>query len=138
MNLDETIELKIVEEDEEAIEWLAKGKKDDITISANLFKEGNRLILKNVHLDGGGSGYSSLTELRQIAREFCKIKQRKWLFLGFVGQRVLMSANNRYRLELKFLEVWKMAKIILYDWKPGFNKAGLNKLLRAKANYSWL
>jgi hypothetical protein len=29
-----------------------------------------------------------------------------------------------------------MEKILLYDWKPGFNKAGLNKLLRAKANYS--
>jgi len=29
-----------------------------------------------------------------------------------------------------------MEKIILYDWKPGFNKAGLNKLLRASANYS--
>jgi hypothetical protein len=29
-----------------------------------------------------------------------------------------------------------MQKVILYDWKPGFNKAGLNKLLRAEANYS--
>jgi len=29
-----------------------------------------------------------------------------------------------------------MEKVILYDWEPGFNKAGLNKLLRAKANYS--
>jgi len=29
-----------------------------------------------------------------------------------------------------------MKKIHLYDWKPGFNKAGLNKLLRASANYS--
>ncbi|OQY51787.1 MAG: hypothetical protein DRR08_11590 [Candidatus Parabeggiatoa sp. nov. 2] len=64
------IELKIVEEDEDAIELLAKGKKGDITIYANLFKEDNRLILRNVHLDGMGSGYSSLTELRQIAREF--------------------------------------------------------------------
>jgi hypothetical protein len=29
-----------------------------------------------------------------------------------------------------------MEKVILDDWKPGFNKAGLNKLLRSKANYS--
>ncbi|MDM8558473.1 hypothetical protein [Candidatus Parabeggiatoa sp. HSG14] len=29
-----------------------------------------------------------------------------------------------------------MEKVILYDWEPGFNKAGLNKLLRAQANYS--
>jgi hypothetical protein len=29
-----------------------------------------------------------------------------------------------------------MEKVILYDWKHGFNKAGLNKLLRAQANYS--
>jgi hypothetical protein len=29
-----------------------------------------------------------------------------------------------------------MPKVILYDWEPGFNKAGLNKLLRAEANYS--
>jgi len=29
-----------------------------------------------------------------------------------------------------------MEKVILYDWKPGLNKGGLNKLLRAKANYS--
>jgi len=29
-----------------------------------------------------------------------------------------------------------MEKVILSDWEPGFNKAGLNKLLRAKANYS--
>jgi hypothetical protein len=64
------IELKIVEEDEDAIELLAKGKKGHITIYANIFKEDNRLILRNVHLDGMGSGYSSLTELRQIAREF--------------------------------------------------------------------
>jgi len=52
---------------------LAKGKKSDITIYANLFKEDNRLILRNVHLDGVGPGYSSLTELRQIAREFGKM-----------------------------------------------------------------
>jgi hypothetical protein len=67
------IELKIIEEDEDAIELLAKGKKGDITIYANLFKEDNRLRLRNVHLDGMGSGYSSLTELRQIAREFGKM-----------------------------------------------------------------
>jgi len=64
------IELQIVEEDEDAIELLAKGKKGNITIYANLFKNDNCLILKNVHLDGVGPGYSSLTELRQIAREF--------------------------------------------------------------------
>ncbi len=29
-----------------------------------------------------------------------------------------------------------MEKVILYDWKPGLNKGGLNKQLRAKANYS--
>ena len=29
-----------------------------------------------------------------------------------------------------------MEKIILYDWEPGFNKGGLNKLLRAQAHYS--
>ena len=84
MNFDETIELKIVEEDEEAIELLAKGKKGEITIYANLFKEGNCLILKNVHLDGIGPGYSSLTELRQIAREFGKMNQVKEVIIyGF-------------------------------------------------------
>jgi hypothetical protein len=75
MNLDETIELKIVEKDEDAIELLAKGRKGDITIYANIFKEDHCLILKNVHLDGSGPGYSSLTELRQIAREFGKMNQ---------------------------------------------------------------
>lgn len=29
-----------------------------------------------------------------------------------------------------------MEKVILYNWEPGFNKAGLNKLLRTQANYS--
>ena len=29
-----------------------------------------------------------------------------------------------------------MEKVILYGWEPEFNKAGLNKLLRKKANYS--
>jgi hypothetical protein len=82
MNIDETIELKIVEEDEEAIELLAKGKKGDITIYANLFKEDNCLIPKNVHLDGSDPGYSSLTELRQIAREFGKMNQVKEVIIS--------------------------------------------------------
>ena len=29
-----------------------------------------------------------------------------------------------------------MEKVILYDWKPGFDKGGLNRLLRDKAGYS--
>jgi hypothetical protein len=49
---------------------VAQGKNGPITVITEMTKKGDQLLLKGTHIDGGGKGSSSLSELKELARDF--------------------------------------------------------------------
>ena len=54
--------VKLVEQDGDIVELLAKGANGDITIITQMTKEGDQLILNGLHMDGPGAGKSGISE----------------------------------------------------------------------------
>lgn len=61
--------VSVVARDGNIVELLAKGKNGDITAITAMTREGNALVLRGMHIDGAGKGSSSLSELRELARD---------------------------------------------------------------------
>jgi len=59
----------IVDRDGDVVELLAKGSKGDISVITKMNKKGDDLILSGTHIDGGGKGTSSLSELKGLAKD---------------------------------------------------------------------
>jgi len=61
-------DVSVVARDGDVVELLAKGANGDITAITTMTKEGDQLILEGTHIGGPGKGSSSLSELRELAR----------------------------------------------------------------------
>jgi RHS repeat-associated protein len=64
--------IRIVEQEGSVVHLIIKGAKGDIEVMADMSKEGDKLILRNAHVQGQGAGSSSLSELKAAARELGK------------------------------------------------------------------
>jgi riboflavin biosynthesis pyrimidine reductase len=64
--------VRIIEQEGSTVHLHIKGAKGDIEVMAEMTKEGDKLILRNAHVQGGGAGTSSLSELKSAARELGK------------------------------------------------------------------
>ncbi|MCP4120805.1 MAG: hypothetical protein GY751_03550, partial [Bacteroidetes bacterium] len=60
---------KIVDRDGDVVEIVAPGKNGDITMITGMKKSGDTLNLNGAHIDGLSPGKSSITELKDFARE---------------------------------------------------------------------
>jgi len=60
--------IKLVEQDGSTYQFKIQGQNGELSVVADIVKNGNKLILNGMHIDGPGAGTSSLGELRDIVR----------------------------------------------------------------------
>ncbi|MGS4987765.1 hypothetical protein ACVDG9_07370 [Roseibium sp. RP-7] len=64
---------RVVAQDGDVFEYSMTGRNgSNITVITNQARDGNRLVLSDLHIDGAGAGTSSVRELRQFARDLGK------------------------------------------------------------------
>ncbi|MEO1496154.1 MAG: hypothetical protein AAFV43_03285 [Planctomycetota bacterium] len=67
----------MTEVDGDVFSATARGKNGPIEIVANASRNGDDLVLDQLHIYGGKAGQSSLSELKDLAREFGKANGAK-------------------------------------------------------------
>ena len=63
-----TNSVKIVEQQGNVYEFSIPGANGDLSVITEMTQNGNQLVLNGMHIQGSGSGTSSLSELRSVAR----------------------------------------------------------------------
>lgn len=63
---------RIIERAGDVIHIAVKTAKGEVEVVAHVAKEGNRLVLKKVHVQGSGANSLGVRELRQLEREFAQ------------------------------------------------------------------
>ena len=63
------VSIRIVEQDDDVYEILMTGAESEITAITEMIKQGDSLVLRNLHVHGPGAWSSSVRELREAARQ---------------------------------------------------------------------